>query len=276
MGHKLVPSKLGAVKKDKINPMTGAVTRKVRIILDCKQSGLTSATVKTHKSCLPRISHAVRAILGMMDEQGLPEGVEISLFIADISDAFWLIPLHPEERRFFCAKLCNKILVFQRTAQGSRSAPLTWAAIAAIVARLTQSVLMTNRREHRGRLQLYVDDPLLAVKGAEAERRRAVVKFMITLMILGSPVAVAKAKYHSWLTWIGVQIKVLPNRVEVTIPEEKVTELVAIIRGMLEKNVIPVKKLRTLAGKSTHIASLILVWRPFLNQLWAAISSEGG
>ena len=58
--------------------------------------------------------------------------------------AFWQIPLHPEERKFFVAKLdidkVNCYMVFLRTAQGSRGAPLCWARYAALIMRLTQSL----------------------------------------------------------------------------------------------------------------------------------------
>lgn len=201
VGGKLVISKLGVVKKERTNPTTGVVTIKTRIILDCKQSGVTLSTIRSHKSCLPRVTHAVRGTLGLMDANSNEEEDEIELFVCDISDAFWLIPLHPEERKYFVAKLHGKYFVFQRTAQGPRSAPLTWAAIAAVVARLAQSFFLGRR--HRGRLQVYVDDPLFSIRGTRSQRRRAAAKFMIVLAVLGFPIAIAKAKMSKSLVWIG-------------------------------------------------------------------------
>ena len=68
--------------------------------------------------------------------------------IIDIIDAFWLIPLRHCERRFFCAKLHNKFYAFLRTAQGSRAAPLTFAAIIALAGRLIQSLMMGPMGRH--------------------------------------------------------------------------------------------------------------------------------
>ena len=63
--------------------------------------------------------------------------------IADVVDAFWNDPLHPTERRFYVARYRQKLLVWLRTAQGSRSAPLTWGQFAALLARLIQRLFDT-------------------------------------------------------------------------------------------------------------------------------------
>ena len=62
------------------------------------------------------------------------EGVDIELLITDVSDAFRLVPLNSEERRFFVIRYRDTYYVFARTAQGSRGAPLSWATIASLLA----------------------------------------------------------------------------------------------------------------------------------------------
>ena len=42
---------------------------------------------------------------------------------------------------------------------------------------------------------------------------------------------------------------------------------------MTSGNLVGVKKLRTFAGKASFIAALVIIWRPFLNEIWAALSS---
>lgn len=59
-------------------------------------------------------------------------------------------------------------------------------------------------------------------------------------------------------------------------PAEKLADILQLVRGLMAENVVPTKQVRTLAGKCTHIASLILVRKPFLDHLWAAIASGGG
>ena len=99
---------------------------------------------------------------------------------------------------------------------------------------------------------------------------------MLVLILLGSPVAITKAKFANRLTWIGSDIEVFDQRIEVTVPKEKVGVRLAMVGELLTMNVVSIKTLRTLVGKSTHIASLIVVWPPPLNHLLAAISLDGG
>ena len=94
-----------------------------------------------------------------MEPMTSTDGSQVYLLVADVQDAFWLIPLAWEERRYFVAKFNGRYLVFLRTAQGSRGALLTWAAIAALVARCVQNVLVTPHGQE-ARLQMYVDDPV--------------------------------------------------------------------------------------------------------------------
>ena len=136
-----VLSKLGCIKKVKYNPDTKQSTHKSRIILDCKRSLVSKAAVRSHKSVLPRVSDAVQSTLAMMAER--EESEAVTLFVADIIDAFWLIPLAVEERRYFCARLRDTYYMYTRTAQGSRAAPLTFAVIIALAARWVQSIVGT-------------------------------------------------------------------------------------------------------------------------------------
>ena len=64
----------------------------------------------------------------------------IELLIADFKDAFWLIPLRANVRRYFVGRPFNKYFVYLRTAQGSCGAPISWAAVAGLVVRLTQNL----------------------------------------------------------------------------------------------------------------------------------------
>jgi len=49
---------------------------------------------------------------------------EIEFMVLDLSGAFWNVPLHPEERRYFVFKCRSQRYVVLRTAQGSRHALL--------------------------------------------------------------------------------------------------------------------------------------------------------
>ena len=73
-----------------------------RVILDCKQSQLSTKAARTHKSVRPRVSDAVQAVLALSYDK--EESEQVQMFIISIVDAFWLVPLRHAERKYFCAK----------------------------------------------------------------------------------------------------------------------------------------------------------------------------
>ena len=115
-----VLSKLGCVVKTKVNELGQEIT-KTRIILDAKQSKVTRATRRLYKSELPRMADAVYDVLALMPAAS--PGETVSQLVADIVDAFWLIPVNKTEQKFFVARYREKYLIFNQTAQGSRGAP---------------------------------------------------------------------------------------------------------------------------------------------------------
>ena len=57
---------------------------------------MSASTTLLHKAVLPRATGAVHDILDLM--VGLPKRHSITQMVADVVDAFWLIPNHPRER----------------------------------------------------------------------------------------------------------------------------------------------------------------------------------
>ena len=272
LGAKPVLSKLGCIVKEKYNKDTGQNTKKTRIILDCKRSRVSEYATRLHKSVLPRVTDAVQSAMKMLNSCN--EDESISWFIADVSDAFWLIPLHQLERKYFVAMIGGRYYVFLRTAQGSRGAPLTFSVIMALAARFVQSTLCKCSRKDgvpEGTMQVYVDDPLAILKGTDMRRSRLASVISVAWMLLGIPMAFHKAVLSSTVVWIGVSLAVHRNEVVVEVTETKVQELLQLISEAMSSNVIPVKKLHTLVGKCMSIASVLYVWRPFLQSLYAAL-----
>lgn len=254
-GANPVLSRLGCIVKTKLNEQ-GIATTKTRIILDAKQSQVTNATERRYASELPRITDAVHDLLSLMTQLG--PGEKIVQFVADIVDAFWLIPLHPEERRFFCAKFRDKYMVFRRTAQGSRTAPLTFAAIMSSATRLLQSLLLRDSLSKSvwqdARLEVYVDDPWVAIRGTQEKIDNLIACLLVGWELLGFPIAYHKA-------------------CQGPIPGEKLGEIRGMAEKFLEGNVIADKDLRSFTGKCMSIASVIHVWKPFITQFYAALSA---
>lgn len=250
---------------------------KRRLILDLKQSRVTACTRKTHRVVLPRVTDTVQDMLEHLAD--LQPGETTEWFILDFVEAFWNIPLHPTERKRFVGKAGGRFYVFQRAAQGSRNGPLAWAAIASLLIRCTQGLFAGHgahlkgqvRSEARARFQLYVDDPASALRGNPQQRDRMVAIIIVMWRSLGFPLAFSKAARGPTVKWIGCLLTVTAQEVHVTIAQDKIDELLTTVEKHRGANVISTKDLRSLIGLACHFASVLYVWRPFLNELWAAL-----
>ena len=203
---------------------------------------------------------------------------DVEALVLDFCDAFWNVPLLPSERRYFASKFRGKIYVFLRAAQGSRNGPLSWASVISVVQRLCQSLFVDytavrrfNKPRALVRIQTYVDDPIITACGSLTERRRSFVKITAVWLILGFRVAFDKARQGSIVVWIGAELHIRAQEVEVRITEEKLADLGDSLTALLARNVMGEKKLRAFLGKAENIATIIIVWRPFLREVWAAM-----
>ena len=105
VGGKPILSKLGLIVKTR-NGVESA-----RTILDTKESDVKRITAKTQRVILPRIFDAVLRMLSLLSRCAVEEKqvvqpknvVSVKAFVLDFSEAFWQMPIHPLERRFFCA-----------------------------------------------------------------------------------------------------------------------------------------------------------------------------
>ena len=114
--------------------------------------------------------------------------------VLDFSEAFWQIPLHPDERKFFGARLTIngviRYLLYLRTVQGSRGAPLSWARTAALLMRLTFSFF----DESTIRMLCFVDDPLVVLRRTESERLFMKALIILVWEALGFPLSYSKGQ----------------------------------------------------------------------------------
>ena len=80
VGAKPVLTKVGAVKKEKTDASRSVIT-KCRIIVDSKQAGTSLAAKRTLKSNLPRVTQAVRGILGLMKHDYAPIAGDLAQYV---------------------------------------------------------------------------------------------------------------------------------------------------------------------------------------------------
>ena len=157
---------------------------KDRLILDPKRSRSNEAALAPFRIVLPRPTDAVNDALRIQRHalrQGLTTIGGIIWLVLDVADAYWLIPLHPEERRFQCAMWMGKWIVFKRTGQGTKASSLTWSHISAALSRLLQPLFTSEEAA----LETYSDDPLLAIAGSTATHDRLAAIFISALIVLG-------------------------------------------------------------------------------------------
>ena len=189
LGADPILSKFGLVVKTR-----NGITKK-RLILDAKASGISEIASKKERILLPRILDVAHNILNL---QALgPE--EVELFILDFADAFWLLPLAAEERRWFTSKLRGKYFAFLRNAQGSRNAPLCWGRLAAMIGRMTQSIY----RKDEALAEIYTDDPCICLRGEKTHRDNLVAMTVLLWLCLGFPLSWAKGSRGQRADWIG-------------------------------------------------------------------------
>ena len=168
MGDPLL-NKLGLLIKEKSDG-----TVKLRLITDPRASMGNEFLTIPERIVLPRLQDAVEMILfllhGLEEEQsaGGAQGASVVVGFADIKDAFLNVPVLPSERRAQCYRIWDKWATSDSLVFGAGPSPLLWGRVAAWAARTAQGLFDFNELP----LQLYVDDPLWAVKGTPEQEQR--------------------------------------------------------------------------------------------------------
>ena len=173
-------------------------------------------------------------------------------------------PIHPSERRFYCALLKEggrtRYLAYTRTAQGSRGAPLSWAVLFGLVCRCCYSTLLSAETRQSQRMQVYVDDPVLVVRGSRRGRREQVALLMLAWSVLGIGLAVRKGQLGPRVDWIGFTFTIRPRAVIAAILASRLQEVRQLTEEIARANVVSIKVLRTYVGKVQSLASLLYIW----------------
>ena len=120
----------------------------------------------------------------------------------------------------------------------------------------------------------YVDDPLAALSGSPERRRILAATIILVWSALGFPLAFAKGQLGKKVTWIGGTITCEPWGVRAVVKESIVSDICDDLKRFKALNLIPKKELHSLVGKLSHAAGLLIIMRPFLEPLWAALSSN--
>ena len=121
-------------------------------------------------------------------------------------------------------------------------------------------------------MEIYVDDPIVAIRGTQHRRKRLVCIFTLAWLSLGFPLAFQKAQLGQSVSWIGAAFAWEPGHVKIHITKERMASLGAECSELLSVNIISIKRLRSFIGVAESFAGLLFVWRSFVNELWAALN----
>ena len=272
---KLILSDLIVITKVKRSRVKGKLVSKTkkRLILNLKKSGVTAVAVKAERPELPRVLDVIFANLELLKKwKKRWRKRSLRHVVLDFANAFFHFPTREDERRFFATRLGKDILVWMRTAQGSRGAPLVCGTALALIMRLASATIPKDEMS----ASTYVDDPISTFIGDKAQQDINIGKLIGSTHPCGFDLAFAKAQYSDTepiITWTSARLELLDDEpgLKVTVKEDILTEVSADIEDMMRFNSVLVDKLRTLAGRATCISSLIHVWRPFVSMLWVPI-----
>eukprot|EP00971_Amphidinium_carterae_P263477 5227437-Amphidinium_carterae.1 len=134
---------------------------------------------------------------------------------------------------------------------------------------LCQSLLDCSR----ARLELYVDDPVLACRGTQLEIKLNFVIFLTSLRSLGFDLAFHKGQMGSAVIWIGACITTRWDEIIVGVKQQMLVDISRLLTEAEQSNTYAIKGLRALAGKCLHVSSLVPTLKLFLSSLCAALSS---
>ena len=219
------------------------------MILDTKESGVKTVTSQGQRITLPRMFDAIIPILFLLSCLAAAAGAVVDFmemvecFVLDFSDAFWQIPIHPDEQKFFCAKgrIRGKVkfFAFLRAPQGSSAAPTLWGRVAALLMRLTQSLFSPDEL----RLVCYVDDPFAAVRGTPERRRLLVTLMVLVWNALGFKFAFRKGQMGITVTWIGITITIEQGGIRARVKQAIIDDMMTDLDTFKKLNVISKKAL---------------------------------
>jgi hypothetical protein len=155
-------------------------------------------------------------------------------------------------------------------AQGAGLSSLIWGRVAAPISRLTQGMFCPSEVL----LQTFVDDPCFVITGTRSCIDAVVATMIMVWRCLGFPSSYREGQMGTSVTWIGANLVLQPDVVLASIKQNILDDLNAQLALAMSSNVMSKKDLQSLAGRANHVATLLVVWRPFLQQLWAALSSD--
>eukprot|EP00435_Cladocopium_sp_Y103_P000377 s3357_g1.t1 len=219
-------TKLGCIQKPK--PGGGV---KTRLVVDCRRSGINGLMVIRQRVVLPRVSDVAGDWVSLVRED---PHTPLCFAVVDFKDAFYQCRLAEAERKHVVVKAeGTTYFILEVVAFGLACGPLLWSRLAAALVRLAQAACWDTAR-----VQCYVDDPVLVVKGQDALARA--VNLAVPLVVwqaIGCQLSWSKMQFGQSVQWIGFFMTLAGGCMTARLAEDKLVKLQAALEepwvGML-------------------------------------------
>lgn len=260
----LVQSSIGVIVKYKKD------VKKVRLVHDLRRSGINNTIQFGERLVLPRLRDVVEDAMILFE--ALEPGEKVMLLSLDFRDAFKQLPVRDNEKRFLSGMAAGGYFVYHVVLFGVRTGPLVWARLAAMVSRFTQSMFAHDRC----RLQVYVDDPLILMRGKPSQIEDICNKILCLWVAMGLKISWSKGTLGEAVEWIGAQLELDNSQklIRLTVTSEKLEEWKALLSRLDTKPMVSRKLLTQFTGKMSWAAGFLIQLRPFVRMLHTALSVQ--
>ena len=122
-------------------------------------------------------------------------------------------------------------------------------------------------------MEVFVDDPWVAMLGTERQCRRMTAVLVLAWRILGINLALKKGQLGDKVDWIGASLSIESDKsIALAIIKSRLDELAVLCTQLVRYNTVSAKSVRSFAGKCQSMASVLYTWRPFVYTLYGALS----
>ena len=175
-------------------------------------------------------------------------------------------------------------MVWRTLGFGGRPNPLVFSRVASFAARSAQALLshteaasveVSPSSSAPGRLQLYVDDPVVSVRASEAKAHETLDLVILWWLVLGIPLSWKKGSFTQASVphrWIGIDYTLRSEGAVMRLPDSFVADLKTLIAPLCKMTgYIGKTELDAIIGKAARVAFVVPMAKPFVAGLWGGL-----
>ena len=258
---------------------------KRRVIMDLRRSGGNGRCAVAERIVLPRGQDVVEGIRFLRSQlpkledhlaekhwhpqegEAMDSWQDLELITADLSDAYCHLAIHPDEAPNCLAPGLRdgELILLAAVLFGYKGAPLVMGRLSSAMARMWQAVVPS----HLMQLQVYMDDPLMAMQGPPSIRNKNLSLLLHLSAALGINIAYHKGARGRMTTWKGIKFEVDL----LAVPEKMAKEVLEALMQWEGKGMIAVRDLRSITGKIAWLSGILVRARWCTAILYAVLAA---